>query len=251
MASKDIARLGIAGAAALLLLMSTKKKGGAKGSPGSSVDEDDRATPLPGVEAEEQVPAGSPYDNLFRGWDSGDKAIMGRLYQVREGDTLLGISREVLFGSREPRVDGSERQLVIDYSIRIDCSPWNQTVAGRGPEMLKPGHFAVENGWSKKGVCFLPIFSDNKSRLRQGKPPSTAKGKSYPYIWLPMLNLDVLEKERRVTVEGMNHPDDGHGEFSMIDPPPWVVDLGFTGSVESTTGCELPEGDFRKRLEPY
>lgn len=255
MAKNNLALLGAAGAAALLLMASKKKssKGGDASLP--SVD-DNRKEVLPdsAEEVEEEPPpasGGHVYEGLFDSWSSGKRAVMGKLYQVRPGDNLLEVSREVLFGSRKQRVEGIERQMVIDYSIRIDCSPWNQTVYGRGADKLKPGHYAVENGWSQKGVCFMPIFANNAERLRKGMMPSTGKGKSYPLIWLPMVNLDVLDRDQIVTVEGMNHPDDGRGEYSMIDPPPWVIDLGFSGEVDDITGCELPEGDFRKRLEPY
>lgn len=252
MAKRNLAFLGVAGAAAVLLMASKKKS-----SSGTTAHLDagkDRGQPLPDADIEEQQPPEKSegiYRGLFDSWSSPKRAVMGKLYQVKPGDNLLEVSREVLFGSRKQRVEGIERQMVIDYSIRIDCSPWNQTIYGRGPGKLKPGHYAVENGWSQKGVCFMPIFANNKERLKNGQPPSTGKGKSYPLIWLPMVNLDALEEEMRVTVEGMNHPDDGRGEYSMIDPPPWVVDLGFSGEVDETTGCALPEGNFTKSLEPY
>ena len=255
MAKNNLALLGAAGAAALLLMASKKKpsKGDDASLPGGADDRHDALPEGDGSVGEEDLPAesGHVYADLFDSWNSGKHAVMGKLYQVRPGDNLLEVSREVLFGSRKQRVNGIERQMVIDYSIRIDCSPWNQTVYGRGPEQLKPGHYAVENGWSQKGVCFMPIFANNSERLKKGLLPSTGQGKSYPLIWLPMINLDVLDKDQMVTVEGMNHPDDGRGEYSMIDPPPWVIDLGFSGEVDNVTGCELPEGDFRKRLEPF
>ena len=109
-----------------------------------------------------------------------------------------------------------------------------------------PGRTSATKPTTKRIPTTLAIRLDQRVTCSIGYRFSTKR-----LIWLPMINLDVLDKDQMVTVEGMNHPDDGRGEYSMIAPPPWVIDLGFSGEVDNVTGCELPEGDFRKRLEPF
>lgn len=197
-------------------------------------------------EDEPPVSEDESYEDLIAEWEDplGHPRI-GRFYQVKNGDTLLTIAREALFGSREPRREPRERQAVVDLSIRIDCSPWNQATAGRPRDQLSPGHYAVEEGWTPLGVAFFPVHADNRSRLAQGLAPTVAGGKSQPYIWIPQIDLELLEQRGEVTTYGQDWEDDGGGSYSMIDPPPWVIDLGFddvVGDIE--VGCHLPEGDY-------
>jgi len=251
--AKNAAPLLLGGAALLLLATGGKKKGratkGISESDSPKMVEDGAG----GVVEEEEPPedAEMSYDDLVKNWEGPNGvAALGRFYQVRQGDTILDVAREALFGSREPRVEAWERQAVIDLSIRIDCGPFNQSTNGRRKDLLKPGHYAVENGWSQKGVAFLPIFPDNRARLSQGKPPSGGNGNSFPYIWVPAINPQEWSEEGQVTTFGMNWDDDGNGGYSMIDPPPWVIDLGFDEDVEEgEVGCNLPEGDFRRMIE--
>jgi hypothetical protein len=176
---------------------------------------------------------------------------LGKLYQVVQGDNHLTVARKALFGSSEPRVDPIERQAVIDLSIRMDCGPWNQTVNSGYKESLGPGHYAAEKGYTDKGILYLPQFPDNRARMQRGEAPKVGTGHSFPYIWVPMIDLDVFMSTGEVTTLGQDWPDeDGEGGYSKINPPPWVIDLGFEGDLNSgVVGCELPEGDFRTVLE--
>ena len=97
----------------------------------------------------------------------------------------------------------------------------------------------------------MPQFHDNGSRMMAGDGPMVGKGNSFPFIWIPMIDLDLFMSTGEVTTLGQNWPDeDGEGEYSKINPPPWVLDLHFEGELDSgVAGCELPEGDFRQVLE--
>ncbi len=259
MATKSAAPILLLGGVVALILMTRKKSEPAvngkkiNGTNGHKVN-GENGHPEPDDDFEEEEPpvaAEESYEELMAEWEDADgRPMLGKFYQVRDGDTLLAICREALFGSRELRLEAWERQAVVDLSIRIDCGPWNQAVYGRGAGELEPGHRAVENGWSSVGVAFAPIFQDNRARLAQGLPPTAAPGDSYPEIWISMIDLDAFDAERTVTTMGQNWPDDGDGEYSMINPPPWVIDLAFDEIASMEVGCNLPEGDFRKTMQP-
>jgi hypothetical protein len=242
--AKSAAPVLLFGAAALLLLSKKKSNGSSSQLPAPDEYEFDHSEELPPVDAQES------YEDLLLQWiDPQGRAYLGKFYQAREGDTPIGISREALFGTRQPRVEPWERQAAIELSIRIDCGPWNQTLYGKDASQLSPGHHAVDNGWSQVGVSLSPSFQDNASRLAQGIAPTAAPGGGYPLIWIPMIDLDALDSQRIVTTFGQDWPDDGDGGYNMINPPPWVVDLGFDQIAQDQVGCALPEGDFRKSLE--
>jgi hypothetical protein len=60
-----------------------------------------------------------------------------------------------------------------------------------------------------------------------------------------------LELRGEVTTFGQDYADDGRGSYNMIDPPPWVIDLGFDDVSSSlSVGCNLPEGDFTSIIDP-
>lgn len=249
MATKRAAPLLLLGGAAALLLLARKKPdskiNGHKIDESEGLGDDEFDEDEPPVEAEES------YESLTAQWqDEMGRPMLGRFYQVKPGDTLLSIAREALFGSSDPRLEAWERQAAIDLSIRIDCGPWNQATYGKAADELEAGHRAVENGWSSVGVAFAPIYQDNQARLSQGLAPTAQPGDSYPFIWIPMIDLDTFERERMITTMGQNWPDDGEGEYSMINPPPWVIDLEFAQISGMQVGCNLPEGDFRQTMEP-
>jgi hypothetical protein len=174
---------------------------------------------------------------------------IGKLYQVVPGDTNLIVARKALFGSAEPRTKAVDREAIRQLSIRMDCGPWNQTVAGRDKSMLAPGHYAVEEGYTNKGIYYMPVFPDNLARLRQGQSPVVGPGRSFPLIWIPQIDLDKFMTTGEITTFGQDWADDGNGAYNMIDPPPWVIDLQFEGELEpGVAGCNLPEGDFRKTI---
>jgi len=243
MSGPNPALLGI-GALALLMMSRKREEAAEEKHPawadcGAHRPKLDGATAPTGAELVRlcESPAGKPH--------------LGKLYQVVQGNNHLTVARLALFGSDEPRIDPIERQAVIDLSIRMDCGPWNQTVNSGDPSQLGPGHYAVEKGYSDKGILYLPQFPDNRSRLMAGKSPLVGAGNSYPYIWIPMIDLELFMSTGEVTTKGQNWPDeDGLGEYSKINPPPWVLDLDFEGELsEGVVGCELPEGDFRQVIE--
>lgn len=234
--SKPALMLGL-GAAALLLMR--------KGSGSRGIECEGEAS-LPGC-----APAPEPEVAELEKWLSpAGKPQVGFLYQVVEGDDPLVVARKALFGSQDPRVDAAERQAVIDLSIRIDCGPWNQTVNSRPRGELGAGHHAVDKGYTQKGIRYAPVFPDNAKRLAEGNSPLVGTGGSYPLIWVPRIDLDKFSKTFEVTTLGQDWPDDGDGEYSMIDPPSWVINLDFEGEIEAQfVGCHLPEGNFRRKLE--
>jgi hypothetical protein len=240
MATKPGPILALGGLAALMLLRKESVVGA------KHKDSDLDGTPHEG-EDEPPVAEEDSYEDLIAEWeDPLGQPRIGRFYQVKNGDTLLTISREALFGNREPRREPRERQAVVELSIRIDCSPWNQATAGRARDEISSGHYAVEEGWTPLGVAFFPVHADNRTRMSKGVGPSVGGGKSLPYIWIPQIDLDALEQRGEVTTFGQNWDDDGKGSYSMIDPPPWVIDLGFDDVVgDMEVGCNLPEGDYR------
>lgn len=181
--------------------------------------------------------------------DAKGKARLGSLYRIKKGDTLLKIAREALYGTRATIQDPDKRDAVVALSILMDCGPWNQAVAGRSAKFLKPGHAAISRG-SSLGISFDPIYADNRLRMMSGMAPSGAAGNSYAYIWIPMINLDLLDSEGLVTTKDMDWPDteDGRGH-SMIDPPDEILSLGFDDVAHREVGCNLPDGDFRRLIE--
>lgn len=232
-------KAALLGAGALLFVMSRREgnadadtfDGGSSGSGGSG---EARCTCAELVGAWES-PAGQP--------------LTGRLYQVVPGDTALLVARKALFGTTEPRLNPRERDAVIELSIRIDCGPWNQTVYGRPASDLKSGHYAVERGYTNKGVYYMPVFPDNRERLAQGESPLVGSGSSFPFLWIPKIDLHKFMQTGEVTTLGQDYPDDGAGSYNMIDPPPWIIDLQFEGDLEpGVAGCALPEGDFTKEI---
>lgn len=178
------------------------------------------------------------------------KAHLGGLYQIRPGDNLVTIAREALYNTRETINDAAKRNAVLELAVRIDCSPWNQALYGAAPGLLNPGHPAINDGVSSVGVSFNPIYTDNRSRMITGMAPSAASGTKFAFLYIPMINLDLLDMEGTVTTKGMNYPDTIGGlGHSMIDPPGEILDFGFDDIVLSQVGCNLPEGDFRKTMQ--
>jgi hypothetical protein len=209
-------------------------------------DDDEVVDPDPGPDVSQPA---SPAEVVLALEHPDKVARLGGLYQIKPGDTLLTVAREALFGTRDPINDPDKRAAVLELAVRIDCSPWNQALYGASPEALNPDHPAVKNGWSQLGVSFNPIYTDNRSRMIAGQSPSAATGTKFAFIYIPMINLDLLDGEGRVTTEGMDYPDtmDGRGH-NMIDPPLEILQMDFDDIVLDEVGCDLPEGDFRKQM---
>jgi hypothetical protein len=107
----------------------------------------------------------------------------------------------------------------------------------------------VDRGYTQKGIRYAAVYPDNQARLRAGKAPLVGSGGSYPLIWIPGIDLEKFSRTFEVTTLGQDW-DDPTEPYNKIDPPPWVIDLGFEGDINMTTvGCHLPEGNFRKRFE--
>ncbi len=177
-------------------------------------------------------------------------ASLGRMYQVRRGDTPFDVAQEALFGTRGPVEDEGARRAIIELSIRIDCAPWNQTSYASSPPELEQGHAAVEENWSPYGVSFRPLYENNRARMLGGEAPTARRGHHRAYIWIPMINLDRFDDEGIITIEGMNYEDSEAGRgHSMIDPPREILELGFETIAANNVGSAFPEGDFRRSLE--
>lgn len=283
MAAKQGTLLLVAGGAALLLLASGKKKKKRSGSlsqpssqqPSSTDSESKKERPAqnmdeefiedvfepepspepapapasPEIEQEPDEPDEPDEPMITKYIHPAGKAELGKMYQVKPGDTPLEVCREALFGSRAPVTDPAMRKAAIELLVRIDCSPYNQAVYGVPIEELKQGHANIDSYWTQKGVSFDPIYTDNLSRMMDGIPPSAARGNHFAFFWIPMINLDRLDLDGVVTTEGMYHPDTPNGMGgSMIDPPAEIIDLGLEDAQAGTVGCDLPEGDFRKTI---
>jgi len=279
MAAKQGTLLLVAGGATLLLLASgkkkKKKKSGASSQPSPVDSESKKEQPAQNMDEEEVLdedvfePAPSPEPAptppappapepskpepdepmITKYIHPAGKAELGKMYQIKPGDTPLEVCREALFGSRAPVTDPAMRKAAVDLLVRIDCSPYNQAIYGVPIEELKQGHANIDSYWTQKGVSFNPIYTDNLSRMMDGLSPSAAKGNNFAFIWIPMINLDRLDLDGVVTTEGMYHPDTPNGMGgSMIDPPAEIIDLGLEDAQAGTVGCDLPEGDFRKTI---
>ena len=184
--------------------------------------------------------------------DAGGLARLGSLYQVKSGDTLLEIACEALFGTRDVLKDPAMHRAVVELAIRIDCSPWNQTVYGRAKDQLRKGHPAISEGVSVLGISFDPVYVDNRMRMADSNAPSAASGNHFAYPWIPQINVDLFDSEGVVSTRGMDWPDTvearGHNK---IEPPKEILDLRFDDVVHRHVGCHLPDGDFRRTLEAY
>jgi hypothetical protein len=193
----------------------------------------------------------SPEELILSLEDAKKKARLGGLYQIRKGDSPLKIAREALYGTRATLQDPDKRDNVIALSILIDCVPWGQANYGRPAKYLKPGHAAIARGASPLGISFDSIYADNRLRMMNGQAPSGAFGNSYAYIWIPMINMDLLDSENIVTTRDMDWPDteEGGRGHNMIDPPSSVLALGFDDVKNTQVGCKLPDGDFRRIIE--
>lgn len=172
------------------------------------------------------------------------KAHLGGLYQIRLGDNLVMVAREALYGTREQLVDPHKRAAVLELAALIDCSRWNQMLYGADPSILNHQHPAIESGWSQVGISFNPIYTDNRTRMLAGKPPSGAAGNKFAFIYIPRINLDLLDMDGTVTTQGMNYPDRESGMgHNMIDPPIEILNLDTVDVVERDSyGCAIPEG---------
>ena len=222
-------------------------------APNSDVNLDDEDDPTDESHDDfEPAEAPSPSTRaalLARHMDPEGRAQLGMLYQIRPGDTPLGVCCEALFGSRKPPVTPGAYQACKELLIRMDCGPWNQANYAVPIEELKDDHESIGAYFTQKGVSFHPIYQDNLQRILDGEQPSAEPGHSYALAWIPMINPVRFDDDMTVTTEGMFHPDtdDGRGG-SMIDPPQEILDLGFAAVSGEEVGCDLPEGDFRRQV---
>ena len=197
---------------------------------------------------EEEPKTESLEEVLLRTESPDGRAHLGRLYGVKPEDEPLAVMREALFGSRAPVTEIWKRKAAIDLLERTECGPWNQANYAVPPEALHPGHAAlVAQRYSQRGIAFRPIYSNNRARMLLGQQPTSEPGQYYPYIWIPMIDVDHFDQTGEVTLQDMNWPDNTRGRgHSMIDPPFEIIDIGFDEITNSSVGCEFPEGDFRR-----
>lgn len=238
--------LVLGGLAAAALLFSGRKASAKSKKPSEDDEQKDSSE-------EEMDEEDIDYEDILEDWEHPDgKASLGRLYQIKPGDYPFAICREALFGNRGAVQDPVLHKAVIDLHVLIDCGPWNQTLYKVNPNRLDTKHYAVDRGYTNGAISFNPYYADNRHRIKNGLKPTAEPGGNFAYIWIPMIDLDIFEQTGIVTVKGMNYPDSeeyGMG-YSMIDPPPEILDMGFASISGQDVGCELPDGDFRKTLEP-
>lgn len=176
-------------------------------------------------------------------------AHLGGMYQIKSGDTPLEVCYEALFGTRNPPSDPGILEAAMDLLVRIDCGPFNQAVYGESLSNLREDHARINENWSKLGVSFKPIYSDNLSRVSGGLSFSGKPGNSFALIWIPMINLPEFDRTGIVTTEGAYHPDTERGlGGSTIDPPQEILDFGLDNPRVMIAGCNLPEGDYRREI---
>lgn len=258
MASKSTILL-LAGAGVIALAAAKPRRKRSKARPAaptpSSAPPPEEQTDLDGDDIpEDEAPAAEPESSnrealLARHMDPEGHAQMGMLYQLRSGDTPLGICCEALFGSRKPPTIPKAYDACKELLVRIDCGPWNQANYAVPIEELQEGHQDVGKYFTQKGVSFYPIYQNNLQRILDGLQPTSEPGHSLALIWIPMINPERFDVDMTVTTEGMIHPDtaDGRGT-SMIDPPQEILNLGFAAVSGEDVGCDLPEGDFRRKV---
>jgi len=171
------------------------------------------------------------------------RARPGVLYQVRPGDSILEISRLALYGTRDPSAiqDPRQRSAIMDYAVRIECSPWNQSLYGKPLNELRTGgHIAMDRQFTTLGISFDPVYSDNLERILEMQAPTADEGRHLPLIWLPFIDMERLDNEGVVTLEGMNWPDTEEGRgHSMIDPPAEILKLGYESVATDQPGCNF------------
>lgn len=184
---------------------------------------------------------------LQRNTDADGHAQLGMLYQIKAGDTPIGVASEALFGSRAPMVDPFMKRAAQDLVIRIMCSPWNQALYGVDFDDSLMDSIQMDEYFAKRSISFDPIYQDNYQRMLSGLQPTAEDGNYHAFIWIPMINLEIFDLEGVVTTKGMNHQDTEFGiGGSMIDPPPEIISIGFAKISSLEVGCSLPEGDFRR-----
>jgi len=134
-----------------------------------------------------------------------------------------------------------------DYFQLIQCSPWNDalyTTYGYGPQAM-PSPVG-------RALRFLPQHDDNRARIIMGQAPRRATklgapsdqkkgngsgtGRSFEYLWLPKINLEILFKSggTTITTQGVSWDDGSNG----IMPPPEILQFGVDNVPNSVSwGC--------------
>lgn len=274
----------LAGASALLLLSGKKKKSKVGDLPTAapedrhdddlddedSIFEPDDTGPYIEPDLEPNIdPVIEPTTRgealLARHMDPSGKAQLGMLYQVASDDDFhlnpgshLKFCLEALFGDREIK-DAYAIDAAAQLYLRVQCSPWNSVLYHEAWPEENDAHATPGERASRGLIYFNPRHMDNQDRIRAGLKPGYGRGlesvkkNSYPLIWIPMINLDRFDEDGTITMEGMYHPDTESGMGgSMIDPPDEILRLGFEDispeHYNGFYGCELAEGDFRKKI---
>lgn len=186
------------------------------------------------------------HEILKNNMDPYGRAQLGMLYQVRASDTPISVCCEALYGTRECNTP-EMRACAIELLIRMYCGPWNQALYAVEIENIHDYPSEIDDRISV-GISFEPIYQDNRKRIEDGLRPTAGMGFRFPLVWVPMIDVDLLESGI-VTTRGMYHSDTyGAIGGNMIDPPKEILDIGFEYVTKSKVGCNLPEGDFRKIL---
>ena len=244
----------VAGVGALLLASGKKKTARPRASAPPSPDRSSVSQASPTFTARTPHSVDDPVAGtalpsvLLRHIDPGGRAQLGMLYQVKENDRPLEVCLEAIFGSRHTSNDRMW-QAARDLLVRVECGPWNQALYAvprsvNGSSSGHPGGY-----FTQFEISFDPIYQNNFDRVESGLSPTSSPGDSYALIWIPMINDDAFDTDFTVTTRGMTYPDTELRQGgNMIDPPDDIIDLGFDEVSFDEVGCQLPDGDFRRRI---
>jgi len=134
-------------------------------------------------------------------------------------------------------------QEVLDYLALIVCSPWNDTAYGTSSAAAVGGSLGL--GPQGRGINMYPRHHNNIQALIAGKKPQRTtlldgnidqlapeSGNSWPQLWLPPINLDMLKDFGVVTTQGLEW---SNGD-SVLVPPPMVWAHGVYSRVAAPAG---------------
>lgn len=191
--------------------------------------------------------------------DAGKLPTIGTFFQVPRKFMLLGTGKKSVTWmalyraanfcllSQGASVDEAHRyaertahngDMRSEYGNLILASSWNDELYGTWGYGRR-----CPVGPHGRGIPFEACHADNRARLLAGRPPArqiplgspedrgsgsaiVSTGRSRPYLWLPMINLDEFLRGI-ITTRGVVWP--GDRRISGIDPPPEFWAFGMEG----------------------
>lgn len=249
--------IGAAAAAVGLAFLISEDEEGAETTSGGLPDRaDTSAPPRVGFQLSEILLPQRPEVDLER-WES-EQPTIGTFFQIPRGHILLGAGRKsvtwtalyraanwCLLARNVPEDEAHKRAEKIahngdmrsEYGNLILASSWNDGFYGTwGCNRRSPV------GPHGRGIPFEACHADNRSRMLAGRAPArqipmgvpgdrgtgsavASTGRSRPYLWLPMINIDAF-LQGEITTRGVIWP--GEQRISGLEPPPefWAFGAG-------------------------